>query len=261
MLIVMRKTIVLFILFFMTCHMLFIVPSIASEDSEVVWEENIQITGSCAKENVRKHIQVNRTVVEIIVNLNWETNGTQANLDMWMEHSEGYVVNASSSLMMPEVMRVREFPNRGRWTFVVIPTSCGTSGEAFFTADINIRNIALPEFEVSENTIDEGDNVTLSMNSDYENVTAYFFEFGDDTDSGWIGQSSVSKEYEEEGKYAPQAKVRYSDGTESDWIEVGEIEVLGEDEVDLFLIAQMTIVILVIISVVIFVLIRRRKRN
>jgi hypothetical protein len=179
---------------------------------------------------------------------------------MWVEHSEGYVVNASDSVMMPEVMSVKEFPNRGKWTLVIVPKSCESSGEAHFTANLSLRNIALPEFEVSKATVNEGQNVTLTVNSEYENITAYFFDYGDGTDSGWIEKSSVSKEYGEKGIYSPKAMVMYSDGTESDWVEVGDIEVLGEkDEVDLFLIARMTILFLVIITILMFLLIRKRK--
>ena len=222
--------------------------------------EQISVSGSCNTENIRRHIQVNSTVVEIIVTLTWEVNGTGANLDMQIWHTDGHVVNASDSEMMPEVMRVREFPTRGRWTFVIIPTSCGSSGEAHYTANITMRNIVLPKIEISDNEIEAGDNVTLSVSSSYENVSSYLFDFGDGADSEWIVQSTISRKYENPGEYTPMGKVRYSDGMESDWVEMGEIEVKSEKEdLDILFIAQVTAMILIIITVLVYIIIKKRK--
>jgi hypothetical protein len=248
--------VVIFLIIFWAVHL---IPNASSDNNEIEWTEQINIEGSCSMENVRKHIQVNRTVVEIIVNLNWVTEDGWANLDMWIEGSDGYVVNASSSTDMPEVMRVREFPNRGRWTFVVVPTSCGTTGEANFTATIIMRNIVLPEFTVSIDKIKVGTNITMSINSSYENISYHFFDFGDGTDSGWINQKSISKIYNSSGEYYPKAKVQYSDGRESDWVEVGSIEVKGDEEPNLMLIAMVSFVILVAITFLVFFMFKKRK--
>jgi hypothetical protein len=248
--------VIIFLIMFWAVHL---VPNAISDNNEIEWTEQINIDGSCSMDNVRKHIQVNRTVVEIIVNLSWVTENGWANLDMWIEGSDGYVVNASSSTEMPEVMRVREFPNRGRWTFVVVPTSCGTTGGANFTAMIVIRNIILPELEVSDTKTEIENNITMSINSSYENISHYFFDFGDGTDSGWINQSSILKIYNSEGHYYPKAKVQYSDGTESDWVEGGLIEVKGDEEPDLMLIAMVSFVILVAITFLVFFMFKKRK--
>jgi hypothetical protein len=257
----MRQSLGLVIVLFLFLHIILWIPSAISEDSDITWMEEISISGSCSTEYVRKHITVNETVVEIIVNLTWVVNGTGANLDMFIEHSEGYVVNASDSEEMPEVMSVREFPNRGRWTFVVVPTSCGSSGEAFYKANISMRNVVLPKLEVSATDVDSGENVTFKLSSTYENASQYFFDYGDGTDSGWVEHSSVSKEYENGGEYNPRAKVGYSDGTESDWVESGVIQVrAASEDVDVLLEAQLTLIILIIMSSLIYIIIKKRKK-
>ncbi len=248
-------------MFFFFLWVVTLIPNTISDNDEVEWTEKISIEGSCSMDNVRKHFQVNRTVVEIIVNLSWTTEEGWANLDMWIEGTDGYVVNASYSTEMPEVMKVREFPNRGRWTFVVVPTSCGTTGKANFTATIFLRNIILPDFEVSSLEIEAGKNITINLGSNYENVSYYFFDFGDGTDSGWIDQSSISKIYYSKGEYYPKAKVQYTDGTESDWVETGLIKVKGDEEPDLVLIALGSFLILILVTFLIFYTFKKRKSD
>ena len=70
----------------------------------------------------------------------------------------------------------------------------------------------------------------MNLTSRYENIMQYFFDFGDSTNSGWRGLSNHTKPYNESGDYTPRAMVRYYDGTESDWVEAGEIEVAAEPE-------------------------------
>lgn len=50
-------------------------------------------------------------------------------------------------------------------------------------------------------------------------VTAYFFDFGDGSDSGWLSYptASVSHRYETQGQYSVKLKVRDNDGLESEW--------------------------------------------
>jgi hypothetical protein len=228
-------------------------PNVASEDSEVEWEESINIEGNLTMENVRSHFQVNRTVVEIHIILTYYSEEGYANLDMHVEDSEGYHVNVSNSQYIPEEMWVEEFPTRGRWTLVIYPYACAGCGKVNYYANITLYNVVLPELEVSKNNPEIGKEVTLSINSPYENVTQYFFDFGDDTDSGWTNKSSVSITYNESGEYQPKAKVRYSDGTESDWVEVGIIKV--EEEIgggDLLVMAALYAVILAVVTLIAF---------
>ncbi|UCE36394.1 MAG: PKD domain-containing protein [Thermoplasmata archaeon] len=235
-------------------------PNVSSDENDIQWEEYVVFKGSCSEGNVRRHFQVNRTVVEIIVNLNWETEGGWADLDMLIEDVEGYVANASSTSQMPEFMRVREFPNRGRWTFVVVPVSCGSSGSANYTANITLRNIILPELEVSATRVESGKNVTLTIITSYENINSYYFDFGDETDSGWLKQSHVTKIYNKSGDYQPKARVRYSDGTESDLVEGETISVKSiGNEPDLLLIAVPYAIILAFITILAYFIFKKRK--
>jgi hypothetical protein len=237
-----------------------LIPNGYSEDSETEWEEHVTITGNCRDDNVRKHIQMNRTVVEIVVNLTWEVENGWADLNMWIEDTEGNFANASSSTNIPEIMRVREFNNRGRWTLVVVPYACGDGGAANFTANVTIRNIVLPVLKLSTTKIYSREQVNMNIDSSYEQITHYFFDFGDDTDSDWINESSISKVYEKSGEYFPKAKVRYIDGTESDWVEAKSIEVEQiESEPDLLKIAIPYAFILIFLTIIMFYIFKKRQ--
>jgi hypothetical protein len=256
----MRRNLVILVGFLFLFQLISYFPTVTSSDDEVEWTEQVSVYGSCSTQNIRRHVEVNATVVEMIVTLTWDTNGTGANLDMWIENSESFFVNATNSDNLPEVMKVSEFSDRGRWTLVIIPTSCGSGGEAHFTANVSIRNIRLPELSVSETGLDIGEGVTLNISSDYHNVSHYFFDFGDGTDSGWITESWIFKEYEESGEYTPMAKVRYSDGTESEWVEIGSLVVKEDiEEIDMFLLAQLTFLVLIVITILIYMIIKKRK--
>lgn len=234
--------------------------TVYADSNEIEWEEKIVITGSCQDDNIRRHIEVNRTAVEIIVNLTWDVEIGWADLNMWIEDTEGNFANASSSTDIPEIMVVREFKNRGRWTLVVVPYACGDGGAANFTANVTIRNIVLPELKISQAKIYSREQVNMSINSSYEQITHYFFDFGDDTDSDWINESSISKIYEKAGEYHPKAKVRYDDGTESDWVEAGAIEVEAiESEPDLLRIAVPYAIILIFLTIMTFFIFKKRK--
>lgn len=258
----MKKFLGFVIVFILFTQVFTLMSNAGSKDHETEWNEFFEIGGSCGSDNVRTHFTVNRTVVEIMINLTWTTEGGGADLDMWVEHAESYVVNASDSEMMPEVMNIRKFPNRGRWTLVVVPISCGSSGMANFTANITLRNIILPNFRISSYEIEVGENVTMSMNSSSENVSRYMFDFGDRTDSGWIFESSITKKYETKGDYYPSAKVQYSDGTESDWVEAGLIEVIEEEEIiNFFLVALISMIVFFLIAFIMLLIIKKKKMS
>lgn len=231
-----------------------------SDNNEIEWEENIVFTGSCQDENVRRHIQVNRTAVEIIVNLTWDVENGWADFNMWIEDTEGNFANASSSTDMPEIMRVSQFKNRGRWTLVVVPYACGNGGNANFTANVTVRNIVLPQITISRNKMHSREQVNMSIDSSYTEITQYLFDFGDDTNSDWINESSISKVYEKSGEYHPRAKVRYIDGTESDWVEAGAIEVEQiKSEPDLLRIAVPYAIILMFMTIMTYYIFKKRK--
>jgi hypothetical protein len=249
---------------FVICTIIIVIcylpTTIYADNNEIEWEENIVFTGSCQDSNIRRHIQVNRTAVEIIINLTWVVDSGWADLNMWIEDTEGNFANASSSTDKPEIMRVRQFKNRGRWTLVVVPYACGDGGSANFTANVTIRNIVIPEITVSRNKIHSREQVNMSIDSSYTQVTQYFFDFGDDTHSDWINESSISKVYEKSGEYHPKAKVRYIDGTESDWVEAQAIEVEQiKSEPDLLRIAVPYALILIFLTIMSFYILKMRK--
>jgi hypothetical protein len=231
-----------------------------ADNDEIEWEENIIITGNCYDDNVRRHFQLNRTVVEVLVNLTWDVESGWADLNMWIEDTEGNFANASTTTNFPELMRVREFKNRGRWTLVVVPYACGDGSVANFTANVTLRNIVLPELKISATKIYSREQVNMSIDSSHTQITQYYFDYGDGTDSDWINESSISKVYEKSGEYQPKAKVRYIDGTESDWVEAGIIEVEQiRSEPDFLRIAVPYAVILIFLTIITFFIFKKKK--
>lgn len=67
-------------------------------------------------------------------------------------------------------------------------------------------------------------------------VTAYFFDFGDGSNSGWLSSpaSSTSHHYEIQGQYLARLKVRDNDGLESNWCAPVDVTVVGDGLVGLW---------------------------
>lgn len=229
---IMMKKVTGFILIFLIINAVFnIMPSVVSQDIDIEWFEEHSVVGNCSSnENVEHRFWVNRTVVELEINVSWP-QGYGADINFWLEDSVGNHVDASEAQVNPDTMNRREFQNRGRWKLVIYPYSCGPGGQVNYTANITVRHIVLPQLTISSTIIEEGENVSLNVSSSYDNIMGYFLDFGDGTNSGWSALSSHIITYNESGEYTPKAKVRYSDGTESEWVEMGAIEVEGEEEV------------------------------
>lgn len=227
----MRRTAVLFTgLLFLSVFMNF-VPGSQSQEESTEWFESLSFEGSCSSGNVEHRFQVDRTVVEIVINLSWAVGGGDSDLDMEVRDiTNYYVVDTSSTENNPENIVIREFPNRGRWNLVVVPRACGTTGVAEYTVNLTLHNIVLPMLKVSVGEIEEKETISLNLTSPHENISHYLFDFGDGTNSGWSLLPDTTKTYNESGEYTPRAKVRYNDSTESDWVEAGEIEVAAEPE-------------------------------
>ena len=221
----MRRTAVLFAgLLFIAAFMNF-VPGSQSQEESTEWFEDYTINGSCSSnDNVEHRFWVNSTVVEIEINVSWP-KGYGADINFWLEDSKGFHVDASESIANPDTLDIREFSDRGRWKLVIYPESCGSGTQVNYTANITVHHIARPALTISTSQTIEGENVTMNLSSPYESVIQYLFDFGDGTNSEWSQRFSHTKTYNESGNYTPRAKVRYNDGTESDWVEAGEIEV------------------------------------
>jgi hypothetical protein len=226
---IMRKAPGFIAIFFLLAAIINIIPLAGSQEVDIEWFENLSFEGSCSSGNVPHRFSVNETVVEIDINISWPP-GYGSDLNFWIENSSGFNVDASESFNNPEIMNIRTISERGRWTLWLYPESCGSSGQVNYTAHITLRNIALPELKVYTSKIEKGENVTMNLSSPYEYITHYFIDFGDGTNSGWSLLPIHTKTYIESGEYTPRAKVRYNDGTESDWVEAGEIEVVAEPE-------------------------------
>jgi PKD repeat protein len=222
--IIMGKPPGLIVIFLIVVSIIYIAPVANSQDGGAEWSEELFFEGSCSSGNVPHRFSVNDTVVEIDINISWP-QGDGSDLNFWIENSSGFNVDASESFNNPEIMKIRTISERGRWTLWLYPKSCGSSGQVNYTIRVTLRNIALPDLDVSTSQIEKGEKVTMNLSSQYEHITHYFIDFGDGTHSGWSLEPVHIKTYKEPGKYTPRAKVRYDDGLESEWVKADTIEV------------------------------------
>jgi len=86
------------------------------------------------------------------------------------------------------------------------------------------------QFFASPTVIVQGtEEVSLDASSSYDSdgsIVAYWFDYGDGSNSGWSSQSMQAKTYFEFGYFKVKLKVRDNDGLVSDWSQAIEITVL-----------------------------------
>jgi len=79
----------------------------------------------------------------------------------------------------------------------------------------------IARLSASPTTVEEDyQSVTLDASASYDpdgSVVAYWFDYGDGTNSGWITKSAVSKVYSNPGYYVVRVKVKDDKAAESDW--------------------------------------------
>jgi PKD repeat protein len=83
--------------------------------------------------------------------------------------------------------------------------------------DLRVEGPPTAKLSASPTTVNVGYPVTFDGSKSYDDVrvAAYFFDFGDDTDSGWITSSQTTHVYVEEGTYQASLKVKDDEGRES----------------------------------------------
>ncbi|MEM2704254.1 MAG: NosD domain-containing protein [Candidatus Bathyarchaeia archaeon] len=86
----------------------------------------------------------------------------------------------------------------------------------------------------SPTTVEEDyQSVILDASASYDldgSVIAYWFDYGDGTNSGWVTNSKISKIYNNIGEYYVKVKVKDNDGSESDWSETIKIKVVASPD-------------------------------
>lgn len=92
----------------------------------------------------------------------------------------------------------------------------------------------ISKLKVSKTKIKVGENVTLDASESTGEIVAYFFDFGDGTNSGWVFSSSINHNYSKPGKYIVRLKIKDVNGYESSYdsmeIIVEKIESIEKNE-------------------------------
>jgi parallel beta-helix repeat protein len=88
----------------------------------------------------------------------------------------------------------------------------------------------IARLSASPTTVEEDyQSVTLDASASNDpdgSVVAYWFDYGDGTNSGWITSSKISKIYNNVGEYFVKVKVRDDKGSESDWSDAIKVKVI-----------------------------------
>lgn len=139
--------------------------------------------------------------------------------------------------------------------------------------DIDIRwgSIRQPQayITLSKSEVCVNEVVILNASESFDsigNITEYFFDFGDDTNSNWVELTFIEHRYANAGFYDVRVRVIDDDGEISDWSNVQTIEVreisddfwLGHHSV--ILIGSMLVLLILIVGAT-WVLKRRKRGN
>ncbi|MGA1873561.1 MAG: C25 family cysteine peptidase [Thermoplasmatota archaeon] len=115
---------------------------------------------------------------------------------------------------------------------------------------------------VAPGSVDEGKEVVFDLTGTTDGVTvdAYFIDFGDGTDSGWVLTPKVAHAYGSSGSYEVLVKARDGVGHESDEVSL-KLEVNSEVNMTLLLIIGGSALFLVLILVVAAAVVIRSRRH
>ena len=93
-------------------------------------------------------------------------------------------------------------------------------------------NQPIAQLSVSQTTIVEDiEEVRFDASASYDpdgSVVSYWYDYGDESNSGWISESVHFRSYPEPGEYYGKVKVKDNDGLESDWSLTIKITVLSK---------------------------------
>jgi DNA-directed RNA polymerase subunit RPC12/RpoP len=128
----------------------------------------------------------------------------------------------------------------------------GPEKQRFFKVDLTAPKSKI-KLDVLTYNINEFVTFEASKSIDNFEVTAYYFDFGDGSYSGWVNVPEATHKYQTPGEYIVKLKVRDSAGIESE-PQIATILVVEEkDEVDILF--SDNLLFLVIILIVIFIMI------
>ena len=99
-------------------------------------------------------------------------------------------------------------------TFRVRDNDGAWSSPATTTLTIN-ANPLVPSLQASPAKVKVGERVTLNGSNSTGNIAAYFFDFGDGTNSEWVIDAVITHAYSKDGIYTAKLKVKDGEGTES----------------------------------------------
>ena len=120
----------------------------------------------------------------------------------------------------------------------------------------------IPKLKIPITKIYVGEIIILDASESIGDISAYFFDFGDNTNSGWISNSSIKYNYSKSGIYIVKLKVKDFNGNESyyDVVEltVEKNEVRQKSEKKL-LVGIILVILLTIILIGAFMINRKSK--
>jgi hypothetical protein len=120
------------------------------------------------------------------------------------------------------------------WSTGETSTTVEVSSAGTYTAyyDVNQKPIAVLDVDPDPHVVNIGANVWFdganSFDPDGDQVVSFFFDFGDDENSGWVSYPQVGDThvYDVPGEYWTRLKVKDHHGLEGDWCNPVQITVL-----------------------------------
>lgn len=114
-----------------------------------------------------------------------------------------------------------------------------------------------PSLFASKTIVKVGETITFDASNSTGNIVAYFFDFGDSTNSSWIINPQINHTFSTQGNYLVKLKLKNTNGNESFWdtveitVEENEITVDEKEEKSWnWLILSVIIVLILIVTII-----------
>ena len=175
-----------------------------------------------------------------------------SNIDGFLSRKESFSLSNLSIGNHTITLKVKD--NFGVWSDLV-------------TKKLEVKEITeklklIPKLKIPITTIYVGEIIILDASESIGDISKYFFDFGDNTNSGWISNSSINHNYSKSGIYLVKLKVKNFNGNESDndvvelIVEKNEVRQKSEEKLWLGIIL---VVLLIITLIRAFVINRKSK--
>ena len=131
----------------------------------------------------------------------------ESNIDGFLSSKESFSLSNLSIGDHTIILKVKD--NFGVWSDLV-------------TKKLEVKKITekpklIPKLKISITKIYVGETIILDASESIGDISTYFFDFGDNTNSGWISNSSIKHNYSKRGIYLVKLKVKDFNSNESDY--------------------------------------------